>query len=193
MSCIYLIEHNDVKESELVPLCQKGNPQAQRALFDLYSDRLYRLALRYVRVQADAEDVLMMAFVKVFKNIKSFTLRSTNPGIEAWLRKIVINEALMWLRKQNNFNLTEAIDGDNPGHGSWDFIDVDTGYLYQLILDLPSGYRTVFNLHAIEGYDHQEIAAMLGIAESTSRSQLFKAKQILQRRIEQEDIQYGTG
>lgn len=180
-------------ESELVRLCQKGNPQAQRALFDAYSDRFYRIALRYVRIQADAQDVVMMAFVKVFKNIKSFTLRNESGSSEAWIRKIVINEALMWLRKRNNFNLMETVDGDNPDHGVGGFNEVDAEYLYQLIVELPAGYRTVFNLHAIEGYDHQEIAEMLGIAESTSRSQLFKAKQILKRRIEQEDIEYGVG
>ena len=181
------------KESELVRLCQKGNPQAQRALFDAYSDRFYRLALRYVKIQPDAQDVVMMAFVKIFKNIKSFNQRSGTGSSEAWMRKIVINEALMWLRKRNNFNLTETVDGDNPDHGTGGFSEVDGEYLYQLIVELPAGYRTVFNLHAIEGYDHQEIAQMLGIAESTSRSQLFKAKQLLKRRIEQEDIQYGIG
>ncbi len=179
-------------ESELVRHCQKGSPHAQRALFDAHSDRMYRLALRYVRIQDDAQDIVMMAFVKVFKKIKSFSYRDEGSA-EAWMRKIVINESLMWLRKRNNFNLTETIDGDNPEHGIGTIGQVDAEYLYQLILELPPGYRTVFNLNVIEGYDHHEIAEMLNIAESTSRSQLFKAKQLLKRKIEQEDIQYGTG
>lgn len=179
-------------EPELVKHCQKGNPQAQRALFDAYSDRIYRLALRYVKIQDDAQDLVMIAFVKVFKNIKSFTYRDGG-STEAWIRKIVINEALMWLRKRNNFNLTEALDGNNPEHGVGEISQVDGEHLYHLILELPPGYRTVFNLNVIEGYDHHEIAEMLNIAESTSRSQLFKAKQLLKRKIEKEDIHYGTG
>jgi RNA polymerase sigma factor (sigma-70 family) len=181
-----------VTESELVRQCQKGNPQAQRALFDAYSNRMYRLALRYVKIQDDGQDIVMMAFVKVFRNIKSFSYRDEG-STEAWIRKIVVNEALMWLRKRNNFNLTEALDGDNPEHDVGVLSQIDVEHLFQLILELPPGYRTVFNLNVIEGYDHHEIAEMLNIAESTSRSQLFKAKQLLKRKIEQEDIQYGTG
>lgn len=178
-------------EGELVRKCQKGNRQAQHELFQSYADRFYRLMLRYVRTQQDAEDLIMVAFVKVFDHIKTFVLKD-NGGLEAWMRKIMVNEALMLLRKKHNLNLTETIDVLNPDHdpGSWQLAESED--LYNMIVDLPPGYRTVFNLFVVEGYDHREIAEMLGISENTSRSQLFKAKQLLKRRIEREGMRYGT-
>lgn len=180
-----------MKESEIVRKCQDGNQQAQQALYACYADRLYRLGYRYVKQQTETEDIIITAFLKIFKNIKSFTYQHEG-SFEAWMRKIVINEALMWLRKKHNFNLTETLDADNPDHDLEIFQDVDSEYLYQLILELPSGYRTVFNLFVIEGYDHREISQLLKITESTSRSQLYKAKVLLRRRIKQEDADYGT-
>lgn len=180
-------------EAELVEKCQKGNKQAQHALFEKYADRFYRLMLRYVRTQGDAEDLVMVAFVKVFKHIGGFVLRNEG-GLEAWMRKIMVNEALMLLRKKHNLNLTESLDVLNPDHdynqSAWHQLEAED--LYNMIVDLPPGYRTVFNLFVIEGHNHAEIAGMLGINENTSRSQLFKAKQLLKRKIEQEGMQYGT-
>lgn len=180
-------------EAELVRKCQKGNKQAQHLLFETYADRFYRLMLRYVRTQEDAEDLIMVAFAKVFKHIGGFVLRDVG-GLESWMRKIMVNEALMLLRKKNNLNLTESLDVLNPDHNHnqalWQ--QVGSEDLYNMIVDLPPGYRTVFNLFVIEGHNHTEIAGMLGISENTSRSQLFKAKQLLKRKIEQEGIKYGT-
>jgi len=178
-------------ESELVRKCKRGNPQAQKALFDLYANRFYRLMIRYVKMQQDAEDLVMVGFTKVFEHIHKLKLHD-NGGLEAWIRKIMVNEALMWLRRKHNFNLTETLDTANPEHDLEALQDLDGEYLYQLILDLPAGYRTVFNLAIVEGYDHHEIADLLGISEGTSRSQLFKARQILKRRIIGEGFQYGT-
>ena len=178
-------------EAELVRKCQKGSKQAQHALFETYADRFYRLMLRYVRTQQDAEDLIMVAFVKVFGHITGFTLRDDG-GLEAWMRKIMVNEALMFLRKKHNLNLTESLDVLNPDHDKMAWQQLEPEDLYNMIIDLPPGYRTVFNLFAIEGYDHGEIAGMLNISENTSRSQLFKAKQLLKRKIQQEGMQYGT-
>lgn len=178
-------------EAELVRKCQKGNKQAQYALFETYADRFYRLMLRYVRAQQDAEDLIMVAFVKVFGHIGEFVLKDYG-GLEAWIRKIMVNEALMFLRKRHNLNLTESLDALNPDHDQAAWQQVEPEDLYNMIVNLPPGYRTVFNLFVIEGYDHGEIAGMLGISENTSRSQLFKAKQLLKRKIEQEGMQYGT-
>ncbi len=178
-------------EAELVRKCQQGNRQAQHALFQTYADRFYRLMFRYVRTHQDAEDLVMVAFVKIFNNIKTFVL-TANGGLEAWMRKVMVNEALMLLRKKHSLNLTETIDALNPDHdqGSWQLSEPED--LYNMILDLPPGYRTVFNLFVVEGYDHREIGEMLGISENTSRSQLFKAKQLLKRKIDQEGMRYGT-
>lgn len=178
-------------EAELIRKCQKGSKDAQRILFETYADRFYRLMLRYVRIQEDAEDLIMIAFVKIFKHIGGFVLKD-QVGFEAWMRKIMVNEALMLLRKRHNLSLTESIDTLDPEHnlGAWQELEPDD--LYNMVIDLPPGYRTVFNLFVVEGYSHVEIAALLGITENTSRSQLFKAKQLLKRKIERDGIQYGT-
>ena len=178
-------------EAELVRKCQKANKQAQYLLFETYADRFYRLMLRYVRTREDAEDLIMVAFAKVFKNISGFVLKGDG-GLESWMRKIMVNEALMMLRKKHNLNLTESLDVLNPDHDQAAWQEVEPEDLYNMILDLPTGYRTVFNLFVIEGHDHAEIAGMLGISENTSRSQLFKAKQLLKRTIEQNGMRYGT-
>jgi RNA polymerase sigma-70 factor (ECF subfamily) len=180
-----------VNEEELVRRCKKGDLKSQQKLYDLFSDRFFRLAFRYVKNQAEAEDIVMMAFVKIFTNLIKFTWRDVG-SLEAWMRKILINEALMALRKKHNFYLTETLDVENPVHDVEIFEHTDAEYLYQLILELPDGYRTVFNLFAIEGYDHTEIAESLNITESTSRSQLFKARQLLIRKINREGFHYGT-
>lgn len=180
-----------MNESELVRKCKEGDLKSQQKLYDLFSDRFFRLAFRYVKHQAEAEDVVMMAFVKIFTNLKKFTWQEAG-SLEAWMRRILINEALMALRKKHNFYLTETLDAENPIHDAETFDETDTEYLYQLILELPDGYRTVFNLNAIEGYDHHEIAGLLGISESTSRSQLYKARQLLIRKINREGLHYGT-
>jgi RNA polymerase sigma factor (sigma-70 family) len=180
-----------LEEKELVRLCQQGNSKGQEAAYQLYADRLYRLTLRYIRDQEDAEDVLMTTFLKAFRNIKTFTFREAG-SLEGWLRKIVVNESLMWLRKKHNFNLTESIDDHVPETDIQPFSDLEAEDIYQFITQLPTGYRTVFNLSVVEGYDHSEIAALLSISEATSRSQLFKAKALLKKMLIQEGYHYGT-
>jgi RNA polymerase sigma-70 factor (ECF subfamily) len=178
-------------EADLVRNCQKGNKHAQHVLFETYSDRYYRLMLRYVRIQEDAEDLLMTAFVKIFKHIGTFVLKDAG-GLEAWMRKVMVNEALMLLRKRHNLNLTERLDTDDPEHNQVAWQEIEAEDLYNMVIELPPGYRTVFNLFVVEGYSHAEIAAMLEISDNTSRSQLFKAKQLLKRKMEKDGIQYGT-
>jgi RNA polymerase sigma factor (sigma-70 family) len=180
-----------VTEKEAVRLCKKGNSTAQRRLYDIFANRYYRLAFRYVKNQEESEDLVMMSFVKIFKNLDQFTYRGSG-SLEAWMRKIVVNEALMVLRKKHNFYLIESLDTNNPDHDIGVLQELDAEYLYQMILELPDGYRTVFNLNVIEGYDHREIARLLGITEGTSRSQLYKAKELLKRKIRKEGIHYGT-
>ncbi len=180
-----------MNEQDLIRQCQRSKSSAQKQLFDLYSDRFYRLAVRYLKDHAEAEDVVMMAFVKIFNAFKTYKSQGTG-SLEGWMRKIVINEALMCLRKRHNFFLTESLNAYNPDHDLEIIEQADAEYLYQLILELPDGYRTVFNLFAIEGYEHREIATILGITEGTSRSQLYKAKELLKRRLGKEGMKYGT-
>jgi RNA polymerase sigma-70 factor (ECF subfamily) len=152
---------------------------------------MFRLSCRYIKVQEDAEDVVIRAFNKVFENISRFAYEG--PGsLEGWIRKIVVNESLMWLRKRHNFNMTESIEDTLPQIDLSSLGELDAMEIYELIAQLPIGYRTVFNLFVIEGYNHEEIAAMLSISEGTSRSQLFKAKSLLKKALTREGFQYGT-
>lgn len=152
---------------------------------------MFRLASRYVKTTVDAEDVLITAFTRVFTNIDDFTYRGEG-SLEGWIRKVVVNESLMWLRRRHNFNMTEAIDEEH-GHVDLEaFSQLPADDILRFVAQLPDGYRTVFNLSVIEGYDHAEIAAMLGITESTSRTQLFKAKSQLKKMLSREGIHYGT-
>ena len=152
---------------------------------------MYRLSFRYIKSQVDTEDVLITSFTKIFKSIHTF--QNQGPGsLEGWIRKIVVNESLMWLRRRHNFNLTEALDENLPEHDLSQFSQLEAEDICKMISNLPTGYRTIFNLSVVEGYNHQEIAKMLSIAESTSRTQLFKAKALLKKILTQEGFHYGT-
>jgi len=180
-----------LKEIDLVKNCQQANRKGQQELYSLYADKLYRIAFRYIKSQVDAEDVLITAFTKLFKNIQSFHYQGDG-SLEAWMRKIVVNESLMWLRRRHNFNLTESLDETLPEPDLTQFSQLEADDIYKMISTLPTGYRTIFNLTVIEGYNHQEISKMLSITESTSRTQLFKAKALLKKMLLQEGFHYGT-
>ena len=133
---------------------------------------------RYARHHMEAEDILQDAFVKVFRNLEKFEQRGS---FEGWIRRIVVNTALKNIDKKSFAN--EQIGGDldhDPGAIPSVYSTLGAEDLLQVIAQLPEGYRIVFNLYAIEGYSHKEIADMLDIGESTSRSQLVKARKMLQ-------------
>lgn len=182
---------NTLKETVLLEACQQGDRKAQHILYEVYADRMYRLVWRYVKSQGDAEDILMTGFVRILKSIGTFESRGDG-SFEGWMRKIMVNEALMWLRKKHNFNLTESIDETFKEPDLEGFRELEAEDIYQFIAQLPVGYRTVFNLFVVEGYDHREIADMLSIQEATSRSQLFKAKTLLKKMLTHEGFHYGT-
>lgn len=175
---------------QLVEQCQRGNAFAQKRLFDQYANRLFRVSLRYVRNEPEAEEVLMNGFLKAFRAIGDFTYRDDN-GLEAWLRRIVVNEALQHLRANRHLPIFQADDDavEQLDPTSLPDAGLDAEQIYALIRELPTGYRTVFNLYAIEGYTHREIAEQLCISENTSKSQLSKARALLQTWL----IQYGYG
>ncbi|SOD89571.1 RNA polymerase sigma factor [Spirosoma fluviale] len=166
---------------QLIEQCKQGNTFAQKRLFDQYANRLYRVSLRYIRHEPDAEEVLMNAFLKAFRAIHDFTYRD-DPGLEAWLRRIVVNEALQHLRANRHLPvfLTDDAGDQQPALEPLPDMGLDAERIYALIQELPPGYRTVFNLYAIEGYTHREIAQQLHISENTSKSQLSKARALLQ-------------
>lgn len=159
--------------------CKQHDPVRQRQLFGLFAPVMMTVARRYTRNTAEAEDVLQEAFVKVFRSFDQFD--EARGVLEAWVRRIVVNTAIQhWRRWHKNFpqNPEESLP-DSPVAADAD-TQMDAEEILQLIAALPPGYRVVFNLYAIEGYAHAEIAAMLGIAESNSRSQLARARKQLQ-------------
>ncbi len=168
-------------EKELVELCKKNDRRAQKELFEKYSSKMFGVCKRYVKSHEDAEDVLIEGMYKVMAKIHLYKGKGS---FEGWIRRILVNESLMWLRKKHNFRLTIEISN----------IDIKTTITAQdklqeqdilsLLNKLPTGYRTVFNLYVIEGYKHREIAEMLKISINTSKSQLILAKKRLKAMVE---------
>lgn len=169
-------------EQQLIEGCRKGERRAQKELYEMYSRKMMGVCLRYVSDRETARDLLQDGFVKVFTNINAY---SGVGSFEGWMRKIFVNCALEYLRKSDV--LREATDLDNTSElvqpDSSVISDLSAAELMKLVQELPAGFRTVFNMFAIEGYSHKEISEMLNITESTSRSQFTRARQLLQRRI----------
>ena len=161
--------------------CKKGDSKTQKLLFEQLYAQMFRVCLRYISINADAEDCMMNGFMKVFQNIEKFKYENEQ-SLFFWARKIMVNEALMYLRKQHNFLLQLEENLPDSVIEPTVIQKINTEDLYQIIMLLPTGYRTVFNLFVVEGYEHKEIASMLGITESTSKTQLLKAKNKLKIR-----------
>ncbi len=164
--------------TEILEGCKNGHNKAQRSLFDLYYPAMLNVCIRYVKEQMEAEDLLSQGFTKVFNNVVKFQYEHEY-GLQAWIKKIMINECLMFLRKRNNFYLVPLNEADELSITDIQMENIDANYIYQSIAELPIGYRTVLNLYVIEGYSHSEIGLLLNIKEATSRSQLNKAKEAL--------------
>lgn len=167
---------------QLLKECAGGKEKARKQLFTEISGNLFALCRRYVKNTTDAEELMLDGVQKIFSGLNRFTYQ-TDAGFYAWTRKIVVNQCLMFLRKENVFSISiEQYPGEVQAHGNV-FDQLSVNEIYDAILQLPAGYRTVFNLYEIEGYSHKEIAEALGISEGTSKSQLSKAKSWLQRQL----------
>lgn len=168
--------------SDLIEACKRSERSAQRRLYDFLSPKMFPLCLRYMGDRDSAEDILQEGFVTLFTKLDSFTGEGS---FEGWARKIFVNTALMSLRRTDALKLSDDLE-TAWGVSSENESAVQTmGYkeLMGLISQLPAGFRTVFNMYVIEGYSHKEIAGMLGISEATSRSQLQRARMMLQKKI----------
>ena len=159
---------------ELVEKCKRGDTSAQCQLYRAYSRAMYNICLRMLNNEMDAEDILQNSFVDVFQNISSFNYQAT-PG--AWIKRIVINNCINFLKKKRLY-FSEISDLTNPIDKEDKVIDIsmDVEKILSAMESLSTGYRTIFSLYAIEGYDHAEIAQVLEISESTSKSQYHRAK-----------------
>lgn len=169
------------KETELIEGCQRQNREAQHALYRMYSGKMYALCCRYVKDRMEAEDVLVTAFTKIFDKIGQY---KGEGSFEGWIRRVMVNESLTYLRKHKSMYLETDIEEaayEPDYHKLENQLEADD--LLKMIEALPVGYRTVFNLYTIDGYSHQEIADQLGISENTSKSQLSRARALLQKKI----------
>ena len=167
---------------ELLQKCRDGDRRAQKQLYDALSAKLFAVCLRYMGGREAAEDVFQEGFVTVFTRLDSY---SGDGSFEGWARKIFVNTALMSLRKKDILRQSEEVDvvrslaADSPTP----IQNMSYRELNAMIAELPPGFRTVFNMYVVEGYSHKEIAEELGISETTSRSQLQRARTMLQNRI----------
>jgi len=162
-----------MNEQDLIKGCLNGERQTQQILYEKYSGVLFGICRRYLKRYEDAEDVLLETFYKIFSNIRKY---SGTGSFEGWMKRIAINESLMFLRKKNNLHLTIDSIAIQPVHHDLTEEKLYEKDLLKLLDHLPPGYRTVFNLYVIEGYKHREIAELLGISINTSKSQLIQAK-----------------
>lgn len=176
----------ELSDQELVHGCLREDRKSQEALYARYCRRMYAVCLRYARHQLEAQDLLQDGWVKVFDKLRDFRMEGS---LEGWIRRVMVTTCISQYRKkafqQERFGL------EHLPEGSVEPLAVDTlgeHELLKMVSELPDGYRVVFNLFAIEGFDHAEIAGMLGCGESTSRSQLAKARRMLQDRIAQHNV-----
>jgi RNA polymerase sigma-70 factor (ECF subfamily) len=166
-------------EYELAKAIKRGDRKAQTLLYDRYSGLMLAICMRYLGDRMLAEDIMIQGFMKIFDKIDQF---SFNGSFEGWMKRIMVNEALMKLRSVKNIE----VDMDEVSISNFktnETTSLEREDLMNMILSLPHGYRTVFNLYAIEGYSHAEIAKQLGISEGTSKSQLSRARALLQEKL----------
>jgi RNA polymerase sigma factor (sigma-70 family) len=167
------------KEDELIKGCLRRERSAQRQLYDTFSSKMYSICYRYVKDSMEAEDILVTAFMKVFDKIEQF---KSEGSFEGWIRRIVVNEALTYLRRNRAMYLeTDLEQADREPDYSKLSDHLEAEDLMNMIKELPTGYRIVFNMYAIDGYSHKEIADQLNISENTSKSQLSRARVYLQK------------
>ncbi|MFY0606191.1 MAG: RNA polymerase sigma factor [Cyclobacteriaceae bacterium] len=168
-------------EEILLRECIKRKPSAQKEMYERFAPKMLGVCLRYIHDREEAEHVMIGGMVKVFDKLAQF---QSDGSLEGWIRRIMVNESLMYIRKHKNMSLeveVEAADSEPDYQMLENNLEADD--LMNLIGELPIGYRTVFNLYAIEGYSHKEIAKTLDINENTSKSQLSRARKMLQSRL----------
>lgn len=183
-------DKEQIPEYEIVSLAQRGDAEARKILYSQNVRYLSAICFRYISDNETAKDVLHDAFVKIYKSLDSFSYRG-NGSLRAWMSRIVVNEALKYLRnrgKSDFVSVSETLP-DIPDPESFASDDDDLAQavppekIHEFIRDLPNGYRTVFNMYLFDNYSHKEIAKILGISEMTSASQFHRARKMLASKI----------
>ncbi len=164
--------------------CKRQDRICQKYIFDRWSEGMLLLCMRYVKSLPDAEELMLNGFFSFYKTIDRFVY-SGDSSITAWLKRIMVNECLMFLRKKGSLQIVEEQSATEAGADETTTAKMSADEIFRQILALPTGYSTVFNLFVVEGYSHKEIAGMLGITEGTSKSQLSKARALLQKTVVQ--------
>ncbi len=168
-------------ETQLIAALRRGESRAHKVAYERFSGRMLAVCMRYCANRDDAEEVMIDGFMRVFEKISQFR---EDGSFEGWIRRVMVTESLMFLRKNKQWRQEIPIDDVTvePDY-AWADTAIHENELLRMVNQLPDGYRTVFNLYAIEGYNHAEIAELLGISEGTSKSQLSRARAILQATI----------
>ncbi|SRR5690554_2124314 len=187
----YKNEKTEVEDLHLAKLCIEGNPRAQAGLFEKYSGQMMALCMRYAADYDEAQDLFQEGFIKVYKKLHMY---SGKGPLGAWVRRTMVNNALDHLRKKQREGNRISLEDGSVQLDYDDFMDpfaddeplLPNDKLVELISRMPTGYRTVFNLYVVEEYTHKEIADMLGITESTSKTQYRKAKAYMRKQINEE-------
>ncbi len=183
---------HQMEYNQLLKDCLKLKPEAQRMLYEHFAPSMLGVCFRYTKSMSDAEEVLQEGFVKVFSRLSQF---KGDGELGGWIRKIMVNTALTYLKTNQKYRYDLSYDEmplhvvstENPA------VDLQTKELAELIRQLPTGFQTIFNLYAVEGYKHAEIASMLGINEGTSRSQYARARILLIEWIEKFSLKEKNG
>ncbi len=174
-------------ETLLLKDCLKGNVQAQKRLYECYARKMFGVCLRYAPDEAMAEDLLQEGFIRVFTRLGTFR---NDGSLEGWIRRVMVNTALEYLRKRDVLRYSTPLDED-AAIAEYDEPEAagrpGPDLVARLIREMPVGFRTVFNLYAVEDYSHKEIAGILGISEGTSKSQYARARAWLLKRLPSEN------
>jgi RNA polymerase sigma-70 factor (ECF subfamily) len=173
-------------DKHLLDSCKRGDREAQKVLYDRLASRMFPVCIRYVGDRMLAEDVLQDGFITLFTKLKDY---KGDGSFEGWARRIFVTTALMSLRKKDVLKMSDELDAVRGMKTEMASQIQNIGYkeLMDLVMSLPPGFRTVFNMYAIEGYSHKEIAETLGITETTSRTQFSRARVWLQNKIQERE------
>lgn len=177
-------------ESSLIKRASSGNRDAQQRIYELYSPKMLSVCRQYIKDMHHAEEAMLNGFFKVFTHLKEF---KGEGSFEGWIRKIMVRETISFLRQHKKLEFHEDVEYENKEVFNNINSEMDVAHIQSLIDALPEGYRMVFVMYAVEGYRHSEIAKMLEISEGTSKSQLFKARKMLQEKLKEVNSSgYGT-
>lgn len=179
------------KDKDLIELCIANNNSALNEFYSKFAPKMFGVCLRYARNRDEAEDFLQEGFIKVFTNLHTFKF---NGSLEGWVRRIIVNTAINFYRQKYPWfeDIETSKEAKSEVHVSDVVEEMSAKEILQLIQQLPEGYKMVFNLYVIEGYQHKEIAEMLGVSENTSKSQLLKARRALQEMLSKVSNEYSV-